>query len=180
VSNPTSPDSQNLSAPMVDVYLATTSPGASREAHQLDVRLLVALIQFSTALISLPSPVGLKEAALDSPTFRATVVHYSDQIDLIEKWLDGYVKSVTKLTSEVSTLEGIVNTFISQASLPPNVSEAVLDPDYTLLAMKRYGEGTKEFWSTTIASLRRLEPLVADPIKSFLNVDIKTFKVRLR
>jgi hypothetical protein len=33
---------------------------------------------------SISSPVGLKEAALDSPTFRATTLHFSDQVDFIE------------------------------------------------------------------------------------------------
>jgi hypothetical protein len=162
---------------MVNVYNARTAPGASREAHQPDVRKSSTIQTVRIHLTGPNRPVGLKEAALDSPTFRATVVHFSEQIDLIEKWLDGYGKAVVKLTSEVSTLEGVVNTFITQSALPADVSEAVLDPDYTTLAMKRYGEGIKDFWSTTIASLRRLELIVANPIKSFLQVDIKTFKV---
>jgi hypothetical protein len=47
-------------------------------------------------------PVGLKEAALDSPTFRATAVHFSDQVEVIERWLDGYLKSTQKLVNEVA------------------------------------------------------------------------------
>ena len=31
-------------------------------------------------------PVGLKEAAIDSPTSRASITHFSEQIDIIEKW----------------------------------------------------------------------------------------------
>ena len=48
-------------------------------------------------------PVGLKEAALDSPTFRATAVHFADQVEIIEKWLDGYVRAASKLVSEVAS-----------------------------------------------------------------------------
>ncbi|KAJ5568312.1 hypothetical protein N7450_010798 [Penicillium hetheringtonii] len=58
-------------------------------------------------------PVGLKEAALDSPTFRATTHHFCDQIDFIEKWLDGYAKAATKLSSELNTLESMVSSFLS-------------------------------------------------------------------
>ena len=48
------------------------------------------------------SPVGLKEAALDSPTFRATAVHFADQVEAVDKWLDCYVKATGKLVHEVS------------------------------------------------------------------------------
>jgi hypothetical protein len=46
--------------------------------------------------------VGLKEAALDSPTFRATTVHFAEQVEAVEKWLEGYLKSTGKLVHEVS------------------------------------------------------------------------------
>ena len=89
-------------------------------------------------------PVGLKEAALDSPTFRATAVHFADQVEIIEKWLDGYVRAASKLVSEVASLESLVNSFLAQSAPPSTVSEAVLDHDYTLLALTRYGEGARE------------------------------------
>ncbi|EEP77162.1 SipA3 protein [Uncinocarpus reesii 1704] len=88
-------------------------------------------------------PVGLKEAALDSPSFRSSAVHFCDQLDYVEKWLEGYVKATGKLTSEVSSLEAITSSFISYANSPLNVSEAVLDHDYAMLAMKRYGETSR-------------------------------------
>ncbi|EMD00482.1 hypothetical protein BAUCODRAFT_28837 [Baudoinia panamericana UAMH 10762] len=121
-------------------------------------------------------PVGLKEAALDSPTFRATALHFSDQIDIIERWLDGYVKAASKLVAEVSSLESLVNTFLSQSMPPAQVSEAALDHDYTLLAMQRYGEGAREFWQTTLRGIKRYDTAVVEPIKSFLSSELKNFK----
>lgn len=121
-------------------------------------------------------PVGLKEAALDSPTFRATTLHFCEQVDIIEKWLDGYVKSITKLSHEVSTFESLVNAFIAYGTPPAQVSEAVIDHDYALLAIKRYGEGAREYWSSTISGLKRLDSNVADPTRNFLQIDIRAFK----
>ena len=125
----------------------------------------------------MPSPVGLKEAALDSPTFRATTLHFAEQVDLVEKWLDGYVKSTGKLTLEVSSLEGLSNSFLSHVTTPINVSEAVLDHDYSLLAVKRYGEGVKDFWSGVIATLKKADALISDPIRAFVQGDLRSFKV---
>ena len=53
------------------------------------------------SLIVDDSPATLKEASLDSPTFRGTVLHYAEQVDLVEKWLDSFIKASTKLVSEV-------------------------------------------------------------------------------
>ncbi|KAK3723516.1 SNF1-interacting protein [Vermiconidia calcicola] len=121
-------------------------------------------------------PVGLKEAALDSPTFRATALHFADQIEIIERWLDGYVKAAAKLVTDISSLETSVNNFLTQAAPPSQVSEAVLDHDYTLLAMRRYGEGAREFWNQTFRGVKKYDTTVIEPIKTFLNTELKAFK----
>ncbi|KAL2043051.1 hypothetical protein N7G274_004110 [Stereocaulon virgatum] len=121
-------------------------------------------------------PVGLKEAALDSPTFRCGFVHFSEQLDQVEKWLESYVKCITKLSHEMGAFESLMTGFLSQTIPPTHISEAVLDHDYTLLAMKRYGEGTKEFWIATISGLKRMEANMAEPIKAFLHNDLRSFK----
>ena len=122
------------------------------------------------------SPVGLKEAALDSPTFRSGITHFSEQVDLIEKWLESYVRSITKLSHEIGTLEGLVNGFLLSSALPANTSEAIVDHDYTLLAMKSYGEGAKEYWSTMISGLKNIEAKIADPVRQFLRDEVRSYK----
>jgi hypothetical protein len=127
-------------------------------------------------LISPGRPVVIKEAALDSPTFRATAVHFSDQIDLIERWLDSYVRAVSKLAAEMTSLQTLVDSYI-QASHPPlQLSEAVIDHDYTVLALKRFGEGAREFWNSTLRGMKRAETSVCDPIRQFVNNDLRMLK----
>ncbi|KAK3115000.1 SNF1-interacting protein [Teratosphaeriaceae sp. CCFEE 6253] len=121
-------------------------------------------------------PVTLKEAALDSPTHRAYALHVAEQVDIIERWLDGYVKAAAKLVAEVGTLEHTVNAFLAHSTPPAQVSEAGLDHDYTLLAMRRYGEGAREFWSATLRSTRKYETSVVEPIRAFLHNELRTFK----
>lgn len=123
------------------------------------------------------SPVGLKEAALDSPTFRATTHHFCDQIDFIEKWLDGYAKAATKLSSELNTLESMVSSFLSYSTHPLVISEAVVDHDYTLLAMRRCGEGSRGLWSGLVATTKKMESMIAEPIRAFIHEDLRQFKV---
>ena len=121
-------------------------------------------------------PVTLKEAALDSPTFRATALHFSEQIAIIETWLEGYVRAAARLVADVGNLEALVNTFLAQSMPPATVSEAVLDHDYTLLAMRRYGEGARMFWDTTFRGMKKYDSAVVEPMKGFINNELRAFK----
>ena len=100
-------------------------------------------------------------------------------IEFIEKWLDGYAKASTKLSSELSTLEGIVGSFLSYSTHPLVVSEAVVDHDYTLLAMRRCGEGAKDLWNGLVNSTKKMESLIAEPIRIFIHEDLRQFKVSM-
>jgi hypothetical protein len=126
------------------------------------------------------SRICRKEAALDSPTFRATAVHFSDQVEIIERWLDAYIKSISKLVHDVSSLEETFNSFLLRSVPPANVSEAVLDHDYTLLAMKRFGEGSREWWSQVISGMKKMDPNVVEPIKAFMAGELVSLEIILK
>ena len=119
----------------------------------------------------------MKEAALDSPTFRATILHFSEQVDAVEKWLEGYIKAISKLSYEVSALENLVNGFLTAATPPAYLSEAIIDHDYTLLAIKSYGEGAKDFWNSTVLGIKKLDSSMLDPLRVFLQGELRNFKV---
>ena len=124
----------------------------------------------------MPSPVGLKEAALDSPTFRSGITHFSEQFDLVEKWLEGYVRCTSKLSHEIGNFESLVNGFLAQTTPPTHLSEAVIDHDYTLLAMKRYGDDAKNLWTATTNGLKKIQANIGEPIKTFLHNDLRSFR----
>ncbi len=87
------------------------------------------------------------------------------------------MRSTSKIVYEISALESLVNGFLAQSVPPNHVSEAVLDHDYTLLALKRYNEGAREFWSYTISGMKKMEPIIVEPIRGFLQGDLRSFKV---
>ncbi|RAK99055.1 putative transcription factor SipA3 [Aspergillus ibericus CBS 121593] len=121
-------------------------------------------------------PVGLKEAALDSPTFRATTFHFSDQIEFLERWLDGYARAASKLATELAAMESAVNIFLSYSTNPLLVSEAVLDHDYTLQSMKRSGDSSRDMWNGLISTVKKMEALISEPIRAFIQDDLRNFK----
>lgn len=119
-------------------------------------------------------PVGLNEAALDSPTFRATASHFAEQIDAVEKWLNGYVNSTSKLMNGILALEDTINTYLSKTTL--SGTDTIIDNDYTLLALSRVGEGSREFWMQLLGSTKKLDTAVVEPIRSFLTGELRNFK----
>ena len=118
--------------------------------------------------------VGLHEAVLDSPTFRATAVHFTDQIDAVERWLNGYVNSTSKLLHDILALEETINSYLSKTI--PSAADGVIDNDYTFLALKRVGDGSREFWMQLLSSMKRTENSVVEPVRSFLYGDMRNFK----
>ncbi|KAK3357077.1 hypothetical protein B0T25DRAFT_453291 [Lasiosphaeria hispida] len=127
-------------------------------------------------------PVGLSEAALDSPSFRAVTVHFTEQLDTIERWLEGYVRSTSKVVHDMLALEDTINTYLTKMTPPPAAAsttahtDTVIDADYTLLALRRASDGARDWWGGILAAVRRLEPLSADPIRNFLAGELRTFR----
>ncbi|PHH86349.1 hypothetical protein CDD83_10376 [Cordyceps sp. RAO-2017] len=119
-------------------------------------------------------PVGLNEAALDSPTFRASAAHFADQIDSLEKWLNGYMSSTSKLVHDLLALEETVNTYLIKTI--PSAADGIIENDYTFLALKRVADGQRECWMQTLSSMKKLDGLVVEPIRSFLGGDMRNFK----
>lgn len=121
--------------------------------------------------------MGLKEAALDSPTFRASALHFAEQIDLVEKWLDGVARSAVRLNSELASLETAANALISNIPAPAAISEAAIDHDYAFFALRRHGEIVKDFWNAVISTVKKSDSLIAEPIRAFIQNDLRQFKV---
>lgn len=119
-------------------------------------------------------PVGLNEAALDSPTFRASAAHFADQVDAMEKWLNGYVSSTSKLVHDMLALEETVNTYLVKTI--PSAADGIIENDYTFLALKRVADGQRECWMQILSSMKKLDGVVVEPIRSFLGGDMRNFK----
>ncbi|KAL8303746.1 hypothetical protein RB597_004852 [Gaeumannomyces tritici] len=126
--------------------------------------------------ISSSIPVGLNEAALDSPSFRAASAHFGDQTEAVERWLDAYVKSASRLVLDATSLEETINNYISKTSPAPAVADGVIDTDFTLLALKRAGDLARERWSQFLASTRRIETLSVEPIRNFMSGELRVFR----
>ncbi|OAA68246.1 transcription factor [Niveomyces insectorum RCEF 264] len=120
--------------------------------------------------------VGLHEAALDSPSFRASAVLFGEQIDAIERWLESYVKSTAKLVHDFAGLEDSINHYLAKIVPPAGAADCVIDADHTLLALQRVSDGSRDWWAQVANALRRFDAVNAEPIRGFLHGELRNFK----
>ena len=125
-------------------------------------------------------PVTLEEAALDSPTFRVSVFHFGEQVDAVERWLDGYMRAASRLVQDMRALEDAINKFLAKTVPTSPAAEAVIDNDYTLLALRRLGEASRDWWVQTLSTVRRCDVSITEPIRAFLDSDVRSFLVARR
>ncbi|KAJ8100690.1 hypothetical protein POJ06DRAFT_197374 [Lipomyces tetrasporus] len=120
-------------------------------------------------------PVSLKEAALDSPSFRTAALHVHDQVDAVERWIDLYVKAGHRLSNDADSMQETVNMLLGR-SFPTFITENIIDHDYTLTAMKSYSEGLRIFWSNFIKCVKGMEKNVIEQLENLHRKEIRQYK----
>ena len=121
-------------------------------------------------------PVSLTEAALDSPTFRTAAEQFSEQVDGIERWLDGYLKATSRLTQDIMALDESINSYLGKLVPAPSTADTVMDHEYTQLALKRVGDASRDHWTQFQSMARRMEAIATEPIRMFIHNDLRNFK----
>ncbi|KAI1460736.1 hypothetical protein F4805DRAFT_374009 [Annulohypoxylon moriforme] len=119
-------------------------------------------------------PVVLHEAGLDSPSFRSSALYFAEQVDAIERWLDSYVRTTAKLSHDLQGLEETIHTYLARIIPPPYINN--VDNDYAALALKRFSEGSREWWVQILNAAKQMDSMSVEPIRNFLQGDLRNFK----
>ncbi|ODV63105.1 Sip3p ASCRUDRAFT_31398 [Ascoidea rubescens DSM 1968] len=89
--------------------------------------------------------VSFKEAALDSPSFRASVNHFNQQIDQVDHWFDALVKYIKKYSQIYLDFYNYSSTLITFLD-PSFITNGLVDQDYTINSFKLTKEGLNKIW----------------------------------
>ncbi|OLL23548.1 putative PH domain-containing protein [Neolecta irregularis DAH-3] len=129
--------------------------------------------------------VGLREAALDSPTFRASVRYAEDQIQALEKHLESYVRMFRDFTAALLSLEESTQSILAK-SIPSFLTEHLVG---MLSAASKDAEtrsglhlaynaamGPSAADEHLIFQAKVNDNLIAESLSSFLRSDIKEMK----
>ncbi|KAK9470660.1 uncharacterized protein V1510DRAFT_422401 [Dipodascopsis tothii] len=120
-------------------------------------------------------PANLKEAALDSPSFRTTAAHFADQIEHVERWIESYMRICAKLIADTEGVQETVNQLLSK-SFPSFATENILDHDYTLTAMRSYAEGFRLLWANFSRCFKGLQIHIIDPLTELQRKELRQYK----
>lgn len=96
--------------------------------------------------------VSFKEAALDSPSFRASVNHADTQMNNIVQWSSALFSTVEKLLEKVQDVK-IFSNAVLEHLVPGFLPEGLLDQEYTVPLMTETLKHLKKLWRTNIAYL---------------------------
>ncbi|KAG9285079.1 hypothetical protein G9A89_009890 [Geosiphon pyriformis] len=122
-----------------------------------------------------PANLHLSEAILDSPTFRANVRHFEEQVDYFEKWLDGLWKSLKNYVDEMIKFNEASN-LLAQRSLPFHVEDSMIDGDFSLPAIKTFSDALQSSLTLKKKLVSDMDENLLQPISQFIKTDLREFK----
>lgn len=96
--------------------------------------------------------VNFKEAALDTPSYRAAVNHLDFQVDNIEKWLRAFLASHRKISKSAKELQAYTNSFLEHI-VPTFILDGLIDQEYTVQLLQTSLEALKTVWDESFAAL---------------------------
>ncbi|KAI5955808.1 SIP3 [Candida jiufengensis] len=118
--------------------------------------------------------VNFKEAALDSPSFRASANHLDIQINNIEQWLLAINSSLKKIPKYVKEVEIFCNSFLEH--LVPNfLQNGIVDQEYTVKCLYASLNGLKSIWGMSLNSLAPA-PHILNDLNGFRKTQVQTYR----
>ncbi|KNC26689.1 hypothetical protein FF38_06025, partial [Lucilia cuprina] len=91
----------------------------------------------------------LREAASDTPSFRASVLTSHEQILKFEAWLNELESATSMIAKRVETLKDTVKGYCGGP--PPFVQKSIVDNDSIALLLGRFGEAHMRYWSGLVS-----------------------------
>lgn len=144
------------------------SPTSEREEHPDGKSSRPVSRQFK--LIS----VNLKEAALDLPSFRASVNHLDIQLDNIENWLNAFVLLCKRFPQHLKDIQVFFNSFLEHL-VPSFLQDGLIDQEYTVQLLHTTLAGLKRAWAFSM-NLLSLNATAIENLNTVILASIAKYK----
>lgn len=118
--------------------------------------------------------VNFKEAALDSPSFRASMNHLDLQLLNTEKWFVALSASFSKIPRVIQELQGFLDSFMEYL-VPVFMQDGLLDQEYTVSSLNNTKDGLKKIWKLALGIIEVNMPNI-EITKSEIIERIATYK----
>lgn len=122
--------------------------------------------------------VGLKEASLDSPSFRASTNCSDKQLVELEAWIARVLKYFKMYPKYLGDFMDFTHSFLF-ALIPPEASRGLIDQEYTLPAVKSAAMGSRKLYDQMFQALG-VNPVVVKALEELISVDFQNADVLRR
>ncbi|KAI9279632.1 hypothetical protein BY458DRAFT_553750 [Sporodiniella umbellata] len=117
----------------------------------------------------------LQDAINDSPVYRSSSLHFDEQLDLLEKWLDALSKQMKQYTEKMNKFNLETNTLCKKV-IPVGIDGIIIDPNFTGAVFKSFSDALQTSLAFKTKLVSDLEDNFIQPLQSFIKVQLKEFK----
>ena len=119
--------------------------------------------------------VRLKEAALDSPSFRASTNYQCSLLDQIEQWIDGLIRALRRYPQQYSDFRDVNSVVLGQL-IPDLLKFSVVGEETTMNVLKTAKGRLETLWNVGLDDMELNDTEVIELLSQFLKKDIKSYK----
>ncbi|KAI8069220.1 hypothetical protein BC940DRAFT_298190 [Gongronella butleri] len=127
-------------------------------------------------IVSCPTKLlTLQDIVLDTPVWRANVIHVEDQIDTFEKWLDGFVRTLRSYLDALSKVNTQASSLCKQLVFS-NMDDALINVHVAEPVSSAFTNVLQADLQAKMKLVDDLDDTVLQPLQTLLKTDIKDFK----
>ncbi|ORX60370.1 hypothetical protein DM01DRAFT_1300121 [Hesseltinella vesiculosa] len=127
-------------------------------------------------IVSCPTKLmTLQDIILDTPVWRANVIHVEEQIDAFEKWLDTFVRTLRYYLEALSKVNTQASLLCKQLVLS-NMDDALINVQVADPVSSAFTTVLQSDLQAKMKLVENLDETVLQPLQALLKTDIKDFK----
>lgn len=119
--------------------------------------------------------IKLKEAALDSPSFRTSVHYFNSQIDQTEQWIDGLLKSLRKYPQQFNDFKEVNNVLFSQL-IPDFLKDGLINQDNSASILDTSKTNLSSMWEGTMKLMEVKDAKITQLLTDLQKIHLKHYR----
>ncbi|KAI7873220.1 uncharacterized protein EV154DRAFT_528530 [Mucor mucedo] len=117
----------------------------------------------------------LHDAITDSPVYRSSTLHFDEQLDLLEKWLESLSKYMKQYVDKLNKFN-LETNILCKKVIPVGIDDSMIDPNFTGAVIKSFSDALQTSLAFKTKLVSDLEDNFLQPLQTFVKTHLKEFK----
>ncbi|KAI7855698.1 hypothetical protein BDC45DRAFT_544871 [Circinella umbellata] len=122
-----------------------------------------------------PTLITLHDAITDSPVYRSNVLHFDEQLDLLDKWLEQLSRHL-KLYTDKLTKFNLETNNVCKKTIPVGIDSVLIDPNFTGAVIRSFSDALQTSLAFKTKLVSDLEDNFIQPLAQFVKTNLKEFR----